>query len=342
MSLLDTLRAHLPEIAARAPLCDRSAAYPAQDVALLVQLGLPLAPLPHHLGGLGAGTEPDGARIVFDLLRLLGQANLSLARLFEAHVNVARLVLRFGTQAQHQDFAHHCRAGTLHGLWVTDSPSAPLTLQDGTVSGTKNPCSGAGHTARALVTVHDAGTVRMALIDTAGATATPIGTAILGMRASANGSMQFDRTPLPAANLIGAPGDYLREPDFSTGAWRTMAAILGGMDALLDTVAAQLRTRRHDAFPLQQARFGDMLIARGTAQLWTWDAAHRAEHGIGALPDQVAHVNLARIAAETAGLDLVRHAQRALGLSALLAANPAERLIRDLMTYLRQPAPTSC
>ena len=31
--------------------------------------------------------------------------------------------------------------------------------------------------------------------------------------------------------------------------------------------------------------------------------------------------------------------QRSLGLSALLEPNPVERLIRDLGTYLRQPAP---
>jgi hypothetical protein len=31
--------------------------------------------------------------------------------------------------------------------------------------------------------------------------------------------------------------------------------------------------------------------------------------------------------------------QRSLGLAALLEPNPVERLIRDLSTYLRQPAP---
>ena len=53
----------------------------------------------------------------------------------------------------------------------------------------------------------------------------------------------------------------------------------------------------------------------------------------------VAYVNLARIAVETACFELIRQAQRGLGLAALLQPNPVERLIRDLMTYLRQPAP---
>ena len=52
----------------------------------------------------------------------------------------------------------------------------------------------------------------------------------------------------------------------------------------------------------------------------------------------MAAVNLARIAAEAAGFEAMRHAQRALGLSALLRPNPVERHLRDLATYLRQPA----
>ena len=50
-------------------------------------------------------------------------------------------------------------------------------------------------------------------------------------------------------------------------------------------------------------------------------------------------MNLARIAVEHACLDAIRHAQRAIGLGAFLTTNPLERLVRDLSTYLRQPAP---
>ena len=82
-----------------------------------------------------------------------------------------------------------------------------------------------------------------------------------------------------------------------------------------------------------------MLIAARTAELFTRDAARIAEHGTLPLADQVAAVNLARIAVEHAGLAVMQHAQRALGLGALVQPNPVERLLRDLTTYLRQPAP---
>jgi hypothetical protein len=41
---------------------------------------------------------------------------------------------------------------------------------------------------------------------------------------------------------------------------------------------------------------------------------------------------------EAAALDAIQLAQRSLGLMALVDTNPVERLIRDLTTYLRQPA----
>ena len=42
---------------------------------------------------------------------------------------------------------------------------------------------------------------------------------------------------------------------------------------------------------------------------------------------------------ETATMEAIGLVQRSLGLSAFLEPNPAERLMRDLATYLRQPAP---
>lgn len=299
-----------------------------------------MAPVPRALGGEGAGTEPEGADMIFELLRLLGRGNMSVGRLFEAHVNVVRLVVRFGTSNQITDLVAACQAGELFGLWVTDAPNSPVRLDAGALSGAKGPCSGAGHLRRALITVTDGAVTRMALIHLRGGEPMrPLGPRLHGMRASANGMIHLDGITLPRAALLGSAGDYLREPDFSTGAWRTMAVTLGGLDALIAAVRAQLCIRGHDAASLQQARFGKMLIAQETARLWTRQAAHVAEGGTLPVADQVAYVNLARTAVESASLEVMRHAQRALGLSALLRPHPVERVLRDLTTYLRQPAP---
>ena len=80
-------------------------------------------------------------------------------------------------------------------------------------------------------------------------------------------------------------------------------------------------------------------LHKETAALWTRAAADCAESGSQPVCDQVSYVNLARIAVEHACLDALRLAQRSVGFGAFLTTNPLERLMRDLSTYLRQPAP---
>lgn len=320
----------------RAGPLDAAAAIPAEDVAALGAAGLVMAPLPCRVGGMGMGTEPQAAGAVFAALRALGRGNLSVARLFEAHVNVVRLVVRFGTPAQVDQVAGVCRAGALFGLWVTDAPGQVLHVRNGVLAGVKGPGSGAGFLRNALVTVHDSGAVRMALVRLNGDEPVEmVGDRLHGMRASANGSVRLDGL---VPEFVGNDGDYMREPDFSTGAWRTMAATVGGMEALLAAVQVQLMRRGHDGFALQQARFGEMAIAVETARLWTWEAGQRSEAEMGAAADLVVYVNLARIAVEAACLALIQGAQRGLGLGAFVRPNPVERLLRDLAVYLRQPA----
>ena len=42
---------------------------------------------------------------------------------------------------------------------------------------------------------------------------------------------------------------------------------------------------------------------------------------------------------ERAGLDVMEHVHRGIGLTSFLQPDPIERISRDLATYLRQPAP---
>ena len=118
-----------------------------------------------------------------------------------------------------------------------------------------------------------------------------------------------------------------------------MAVALGGIDRLVSLFCAGLAARDRDTSPHQRDRIGQALIAGETASLWTRKAALVAEGERFEPGDVAATVNLARIAVETAGLDVIRLVQRGLGLSAFLAGSPVERVMRDLATYLRQPAP---
>ena len=327
----------------RAEALDADAAFPEQDMAALRAAGLLAAPVLERLGGLGAGTEPGGAALLAELLRLLGQGNLAVGRLFEAHVNALRLVMRYGVAEQAERAAAWALAGDLFGLWVTDPLGERLRRGGGLLGGRKGPCSGAGHCTRALVTAETPDGTRMALIALSGSEpVTGSAGALQGLRAASNGTVDLTGVAAPDNALVGAPGDYLREPDFSCGAWRTTAVTLGGLHALVEATRAQIVQLGRRGAPMQQARFGEILIAQETARLWTLRAAEMAEQGgPGAPPlaDRVAYVNLARLAVEAACLDALRLVQRSLGLAAFVRPNPVERLSRDLGTYLRQPAP---
>jgi alkylation response protein AidB-like acyl-CoA dehydrogenase len=322
----------------RAPVLDAEAAFPSADIAALRAAGVPFAPVPGRLGGLGLGTQPDTALATLDLFRLLGRGNLALGRLIEAHVNALRLVFRYGDEALCRKAAQDAEAGHLAGLWVTDPPGQTLhECGGGTISGGKQFCSGAGHVTRAVVTVQDAaGATRLAYATIDGSvTVRPLPGGLAGMRAATTGQVRFDRTP---ATPFGAPGDYMREPDFSCGAWRTAAATLGGMEALLEQFRAQLTARGREGDPHQQARFGQAAMAVEAGRLWMAEAAVRAEGGDADPAGAVAYVGFARLAVERACLELIELVQRSLGVAAVMRGNPAERIARDLATYLRQPA----
>ncbi len=338
--LLAGLAAGLPAMQRRALALDRDCAFPAEDIAALSRLGALAAPVPAALGGLGMGTEPAGAAPLMDTLRLAGRGNLSTGRIYEAHVNALRLIMRHGDAAQTGAAAEHALAGQLFGLWVTDAPDAPLRVaHDGTLLGAKFPCSAAGRATRAVVTAETpAGQAVMLAI------AIPPGTRAdlsdwdpHGMRGSLSGRM--DLTGLQAGPPLGQPGDYLRQPDFSAGAWRGSAVALGGLEALVEAFRAQLRGRGREGNPHQLARVGEALIAQETARLWTRRAALLAEANDGDAGDIANTVNLARIAVEAACLDAIRIVQRGLGMAAFRRGSLTELLFRDLSFYLRQPAP---
>ena len=336
------LAALVPEIQAHALVLDTAPDFPADDVEKLRDVGALAAPVPGALGGLGLGTEANGAMHLAEVLRLIGRGNLSLGRLYEAHVNVLRLIVRYGTERQMRHAADLALAGQLFGLWVTDAPDAQVRLtEEFVLHGMKAPCSGAGDVRHALITARlPSGETRMVMIGPVPLqNADPSGWVMQGMRAARNGSLIMEGIGVAASALIGSDGDYLREPDFSAGAWRGTAVALGGLEALVAEMRATLVDRDRAADAHQRVRIGEALIALETARMWVHRAALLGEASEGDAGDIANTVNLARIAVETAGLDIIRLVQRSLGLTAFRVGTLTELLLRDLATYLRQPAP---
>ena len=332
-ALSDTMRARRPETR-------QAAVVPLEDLDHLRRIGLLRAVLPRCLGGFGFGTEPAGAEGLSTVLRLIGRGDLSLGRIFEGHVNAVQLVLRYGNERQVDAAARDVRDGHLHAIWNTEIPPGVRRVGQAWLSGRKSHCSAAGVATRGVITVDqhlDGGQLLLTRIQP-GERSGPVSGLLHGMRATQTGWVDFECYVPGEDDWIGQPGDYLREPVFSAGAWRTLAVLLGGLEALVGEVNRQLAARGRDGDPHQRARVAKATIARETAYLWVSVCARLADGGDYATAGVAEYVNLARGAVEAACLDTLRLTQRSLGLAAFVDSNPVEPLMRDLATYLRQPA----
>ncbi len=304
--------------------------------------GLVTAPLPAAEGGLDLNA-PEQHAVLMDVLRTVGAADLSWARLYEGHVNALGLVQRYGNEAQFDMLAGHVREGALSGVWGADDQRGLHAVRDGHVvrlSGRKILASGAGLVTQPLVTAKtDEGMVLVLLDLRPGERADVSGWTAQGMRSSATGVVELDGLTLPADRIIGRPGDFMRQPVLSGGAWRFCSAHLGAAERLVDLFRQQLVSRGRGEDPYQLQRVASCVAAVTSAGFWVRHAAALFADADAAPWDVVAFVNLTRTVTERAALDVIEAVHRGAGLGSFVRPDPIERIARDLSTYLRQPVP---
>ncbi len=336
---------------------DREGDFPAASLDLLREARLLSAPVPAAHGGESLG---DAAHTL-ELLRTLaavGRGSLVAGRLYEGHVNALQLVERYGTPAQRERAARDACRGHLHGVWNTEAAGG-VRLVAGAggalhLTGSKTFASGLGHVSRALLTAAREGAGggwQMLVVATdeqrPGEDASfwkP-----LGMRATASFRADFESVRVAPDDLLGAPGDYYREPSFSGGAIRFAAVQQGGVEAVFDETRQFLRRLGRTDDPFQRARLGEMAWRVESGRLWLEGAA---QHAAGAAPGGgddadadadagriVGYARMMRSAIEDHALRVLALADRSVGARGLLRPEPFERLHRDLTHYLRQPAP---
>jgi alkylation response protein AidB-like acyl-CoA dehydrogenase len=326
---------------ANADLHDEDGAYPSAEVMGLHKAGLLMAALPREFGGAALG----GLGLC-DVFRQIGSGSLPVGRLFEGHVNALGLVMRYGRREQVALVAREAHEGKMFGVWNTDDQKGLRLIGERgryRLEGRKILASGAGHIERPIVTASDGDGRRLIVMPRLrlGERADLSHWTAHGMRASATGAVDFSGLPIDPIEIVGGDGDYERQPAFSGGAWRFAAVHLGGMERLFDLLRAHLRSTGRGNDPHQAARLGQAAVAVETGRLWVESAATVAEPPAAANETDriVAYVNLARLAVERAGLDLMELVHRSVGLQGFIRPNPIERISRDLATYLRQPGP---
>ena len=171
-----------------------------------------------------------------------GLADLSTARLAEAHTDAVAILAESGHSKSHR---------SLYGVWASDGVGSELHLTETaggfTLDGSKRYCSGAPIVDRALVTAHTIGGV--ALIDTSlhadgirvthGAWASP------AFADTGTATVEFHGTPVCRDAIIGPVNWYLARRGFWLGAVGPASCWAGGAAGLVRAARKLRRKSSH-------------------------------------------------------------------------------------------------
>jgi alkylation response protein AidB-like acyl-CoA dehydrogenase len=339
----------LDRIAELAPDTDREGEFPERAFSELADTGLLAITLPGHDLDF---TRGHTARLLY-LLKRIGSANLAVGRVYEGHINALYLIHLYATPAQqiswYADASQHRR---LFSVWNTQAEDGiRMDEVNGLyrLIGAKTFCSGASWVHRPLITGHlqaeSKNGWQMAVVPTERVRKIRQDERFwqpLGMRASASFKLDFTDVELAKSDLLGQPGDYLRQPYFSGGAIRFAAVQLGGAEAIFQATRSFLMGLNRTDDLLQQTRLAEMAYLIESGNQWLQAAGDKTDQWLVQETDWttiVGYANMTRTAIEEICLRVMPLAERCVGARGLLRPNPFERLHRDLTLYLRQPAP---
>jgi alkylation response protein AidB-like acyl-CoA dehydrogenase len=349
------------KFAPRAAEYDRTATFPTEDFDDLFHAGLLAPVVPKEHGGYGLGPYTGDVFTLWMMTKEIARADMSLARCWEGHVNSLVLLDGMSTEAQK---ARWFRGVIEHGeKWVAWSgepqarkPDEPIrfgtTVEkvDGgyVINGNKVFATSAGGAQWAILLVNTAGpggvrhaaaenvdTVLMMACDLSDPSV-EIDTSWwdpIGMRATASHLVHFRNTLIPDADLIGYPGQYLKE------GWQTCfiphyaATFLGAAEAAYDYALDYITTQKKIEDPYVQHHLGQMSVNVETAHLWLRHVARLWETG-RYLEAQLAG-SRARHVVEQLAEDTVKQCIRACGARCLIRPSALERVYRDLSFYVR-------
>ena len=266
----------LAQIANQAAESDVEGDFPVDSFAALAEGGLLDVTLPGQLLD-GGETNTHG---LLQLLKRIGGANLAVGRVYEGHINALHLIHLFVSDTQKKSWFTYAENHRLFSVWNTQANDGVRIHAVGNgryvLEGCKTFCSGAGWINRPLITGelidgNEARGWQMAIIPTERVQPIPQDDSFwkpLGMRASASFKMDFTGVELNGDDLLGQPGDYYRQPDFSGGAIRFAAVQLGGAESLFEHTRNFLRDLNRMGGPFQKARLAEMAWLVESGNQW--------------------------------------------------------------------------
>lgn len=309
------------------------------------------ASIAKNYGGQNLGLKSGTNLALLTILKNIGRGNLVMGRVLEGHINAQILINQFGTHRQKKNFAEDAFDGKLFGVWNTQA-------QDGTfitkikkdtfhLSGSKTFATGTDYVSRPIVTAaRKDGSWQMCVVPLDEITVTKDSTwwDPMGMKASRSFKMTFSKAQISKINLLGSAGEYYQQPGFSGGAIRFAAVQLGAAEQLLDETKKYLKSLNRTDDPFQKMRLGQMAIAVESGNQWLNASAVQLDRYMenptaNEGENFIIYANMMRTAVEQICTEVINLCQKCVGARGLNKPYHFERIIRDLSTYLRQPAP---
>ena len=266
----------------------------------------------------------------WNLLIRLARADLSVARLVEAHLDALTINAELA--------GPRARRGQRWGVWAAEPPNGRVMARPSSrggwrLSGTKRWCSGVGMCTNALVTAHaDDGRRSFAVaLDQVGVSGVREWAAE-GMAATATGTVEFADV---AATAVGPPRAYLDRPGFWHGALGVASCWYGGALGVIEPLRAAARADKLDAHGLAHLGAADSAL-HGAGCALRAAAEHIDEGALGEKHAAQREALRVRSIVESAATTAVDRAGRALGPGPLAHDAPHARCVSDLTVYLRQ------
>ncbi|HEX3003109.1 MAG TPA: hypothetical protein VHO27_02780 [Angustibacter sp.] len=270
----------------------------------------------------------------WDLLARLAAADLTTARVVEAHLDaVAILAEAEGAGVE----APSAAPGTTWGVFAAEGLGVRLdahrTPTGWQVTGDKPWCSLAGRLTHALVTAHDGDERRLLAVDlrAPGVTVHEGTWHARGLTDVPSGPVTFDAVP---AEPVGDPGWYLRRPGFAHGGIGVAAAWFGGAVAVAGALWRAAERRPPDQIALMHLGEADLDLHAAAAVMRA--AAADVDAGRADGEPGVVLALRARSAVVRAAEAVLQRVGHGLGPAPLALDGDHARRVADLTVYLRQ------
>ena len=224
--LLDRAKALAPALAAKARHFDESAQFPEENFAILRDAGFLKLTVPATYGGYGLWAD-DRYLAFYLILETLAASCSSTAQLLQVHCHCASNIAALADAGQRERILKDIvENGALVGsagnfrAQITDGSAALVPVEGGfrfsarTFFGSLSARADYLLAFAAAPGANSFGEVVVLCIprNTPGVTVTDTWSDVMGMRATVSWSTTFDHIFVPWSQVIGEPGDFIRDP----------------------------------------------------------------------------------------------------------------------------------